>query len=293
MFKKFTLFILLALLINAGCNTQNKKHKLKSPSSAAYTQSFEKIYYSLPSPMELADLLSGMNLEISSSYFNPLDNLNNYESDYAQAINLGIYGTDLSFAIIFNQKNFIESYYNAVYNLAQKLDILNAVGDSLLNLVQQNIDQPKTLEPLISEVFFRTNAYLENENRQNISSLIIFGGWLETMYIALSLTKSVDFDSTNNNALFMLIADQQLVLQNLRSMVNMVNLGSKEQILNDIEKVLQDLDKMRQVDTVTVYDKIANRTIKATKIKYVFTHKGINNLYSLVSNIRMKYINLP
>ncbi len=293
MFKNFSVVaVLITLVFVFSCQNRSKEANQGYSGQKNYQQSLQTIYYSLPSPVEIADLVQRYDFQLNTELLNSLNNVQKYESATAQAINLGIYSADFSFLVLFKQKPLIEPYYNAVYQLAQKLDLLNAIGDSLISTIEKNLDNPKQLESIFSDILYRTNAYLQDDNRQDQATLIILGGWVETMYLTLSLIKNTPFDSQNYSQIYTLIADQSLIINNLQNLIQTTNLKDKRKYLKQLRKINKILNRMRKTYTIKIYDKIADTTIVATKIKYVFTQQDFEDLYKTVLSLRKKYVNL-
>ncbi len=293
MFKNFSVAaVLITLIFVFSCQNRSKESNGGLNGQNNYQQSLQTIYYSLPSPVEIADLVQRYDFQLNTKLLNSLDNVQKYESVTAQAINLGIYSADFSFLVLFKQKPLIEPYYNAVYQLSEKLDLLNAIGDSLINQIKTNLDNPDQLENLFSDILFKTNAYLQDNNRQDQAVLIILGGWVETMYLTLSLIKNTPFDSQNYSQIYTLIADQKLIVSNLQNLIQTTNLKDKRKYLKQLRKIEKILSRMRKTYTIKIYDKIADTTIVATKIKYVFTQDDFSELQKAVFSLRQKYVNL-
>jgi hypothetical protein len=63
----------------------------------------EKIFYTLPSPLESAMLIKSAGAVFDEDLLNPVDNTRNYNTNKSMALNLGIYTCDLSFASLYDQ----------------------------------------------------------------------------------------------------------------------------------------------------------------------------------------------
>ena len=62
-----------------------------------------KIFHAAPSPMETASLIKRSGASFHGDALNGADRASEYTTSDAQAINLGIYGADLSYATIFEE----------------------------------------------------------------------------------------------------------------------------------------------------------------------------------------------
>src|SRR5690606_37115825 len=58
----------------------------------------QKIFFSIPSPVEMAALIKEKGYRFDLSMLNKTENVDRYTGETRQAVNLGIYGADLSYA---------------------------------------------------------------------------------------------------------------------------------------------------------------------------------------------------
>ena len=64
-----------------------------------------------------------------------------YQTTRARAINLGIYGTDINYASMFNQTQETLFYVKCAKTLANNLGVMNAFDKETLDRIEGNIDQ--------------------------------------------------------------------------------------------------------------------------------------------------------
>ncbi len=292
MLKKILLFLVTITFI-VSCKNDNNEEKMELEQPQEVTDhSIEQIFYSLPSPMEVANIISASKLAFDGDYLHSVSMAPEYESEFATAINFGIYAADLSFAIVFNQQNYVTEYYDVVLKMADKLGILESMNDSLLNLIEQNFDDPYRLQQLVSEVFFRSDAYLEDQQRLSTANLILFGGWIETMYLTLSFTHNAGFDDSTNYKILQLIADQTYIIENLKQLIERYNKQDKQMLIADLNTINSKIEKLKTYEQVKIYDEIMDTTITTTRARYDFNTGKLNDLLQTISEIRDKYINL-
>ena len=102
--KSILALSVLAALMLAGCRSGVKDGKkdadtLVTGANAAVYEDIkqaEKIFYTLPSPLESAMLIKSAGALFDDNLLNPIDNTRNYNTNRSMALNLGIYTTDLS-----------------------------------------------------------------------------------------------------------------------------------------------------------------------------------------------------
>lgn len=196
--KHFWSVALVAAVFLAGCggetppqdqlNVDNTTDSTKSERIAKT----KKIFYNIPSPMETAALLKKAGAEYNSKILNDVKNVDKYTAASQQALNLGVYGADLSYASVFNHTQESMFYTSCTRKLADRLGVTSAFNDSTIELMQSKMNDRDALLDIISETYWSVDAYLKENGRDNISALMIAGGWVEGLYIATQVSSSND-----------------------------------------------------------------------------------------------------
>ena len=198
--KLFRLLIVLGLLSGiVSCSNSDKKSSSSTEDvvdqelqeKQQVVNDVKKVMYSLPSPVETTLLLKKAGAGYDESLLNPTSNSNKYNTDKQKALNLGVYGADLSYASIFEQDQTIMQYMNVSKKLAIGLDLLAAIDQSIIDRLEANHDNRDSVIRIISETFLNSNSTLKEDNRPEMAALILAGGWVEALYLATQLTKDV------------------------------------------------------------------------------------------------------
>jgi len=205
-------------------------------------QSVKQIFYSLPSPLETALILKRSGAVYDEEILNPVENISHYNTSKAMALNLGIYSTDLSYASLFDQTQATVKLMTASKKMAEGLGILNAIDNSVIQRLEENVNNRDVIMETISETLLNTNSILEEDERVALGSIILVGGWVEGLYIATSL---VDDLNKVDNELVDRIADQKLSLGTVLNLLNQ-NIDNK-----DVKEVYDDM-----VDLKSIYDQV-------------------------------------
>ncbi|HXC07081.1 MAG TPA: hypothetical protein VNZ86_20115, partial [Bacteroidia bacterium] len=154
---------------DGGSDTTAVKKGKKDASNA------QKVFYALPSPIETADLLKKAGATYNKDYLNSLDNSTKYNTSAGRALNLGVYGTDLSFTTIFDASSESLLYLKKVNALASNLGISEAFGESTMDRMQANSNNRDSLLSIISDAYWTADAYLQENQRPSTSALIVAG----------------------------------------------------------------------------------------------------------------------
>ena len=209
-------FGLLASLILAACGGDPPaQDTLKTDGVTDSTQvervrKTKNIFHNIPSPMETAGLLKKAGAEYDKDILNDVKNVDNYTSASKQALNLGIYGADLSYASVFNNTQESMLYTACAQNLAKRLDVAGAFGQETVDRMEANRNDRDSLLNIISETYWDVDAYLKENGRDNVSALMIAGGWVEGLYIATMVCKQHDTPELRQR-----IAEQRIPLGEL------------------------------------------------------------------------------
>jgi hypothetical protein len=167
--------------------------------------------YPLPSSFDVTKLL----VEAGASYIlnlcNPVDNVNRYISLKSRALNLGVYGADLSYAATYNQAQETIQYLDVSRELLEDLEIEAGFNEELVTRVEHNLDNVDSLINIISESFFRTYQYLASNEQDDMSILVMAGSWVEALYI----TTQISLISKDNSEIIDIIVNQNASLEKL------------------------------------------------------------------------------
>jgi hypothetical protein len=218
--RRWTPAIAMLLLMASCGGEQPKQDTLNVDAKADSTQAerirkTRNIFHNIPSPMETAGLLKKAGAEYDKHILNDVKNVDNYTSASRQALNLGIYGADLSYASVFNNTQESMLYTACAQNLAKRLDVSNAFDQRTVDRMEENRNDRDSLLNIISETYWNVDAYLKEAGRDNISALMIAGGWLEGLYIATQVTRTNDTPELRQR-----IAEQKLSLGQLIELMN-------------------------------------------------------------------------
>jgi hypothetical protein len=250
----------------------------------------EKIFNSLPSPLESAMLIKSAGARFDKTYLNPVENSSNYTTNKSLALNLGIYTCDLSFASLYDQTQIIINYMNAAKKMADGLGILDAINEETIEKLEENINNSDVIMEIVSETFLNSNAYLEDNDQPAIASIVLVGGWIEGLYIA---TQLVDMNEFEGNKLVSTIVDQKLSIGILFDLLK-DNAGHPS-----IDELLGQLDGLRKVfDNINIssspvrteIDQQTNVTVLKSEVKTDMTRQTFEELKETVATIRNSFI---
>ncbi len=166
--------------------------------------------FSIPSPIQTAFLLKEVGTNYQSSLLNSTDKAASYITTQSKALNLGIYGADLGYATIYDQSQEAITYMAVSKRLTSELGISGLYDEAQLKRFESNIGNQDSLLALVSDAFKSADKYLKNNQQNDLSVMILAGGWVETLHFATNLAKSTDNQAIKNR-----IGEQKITIKNL------------------------------------------------------------------------------
>jgi hypothetical protein len=286
-------------LILASCHSGGKSEKKESDTSAVNKgnaaiyediKQAEKIFYTLPSPLESAMLIKSAGALFDDNLLNPVGNTMNYHTNKSMAINLGVYTCDLSFASLYDQTQLIIDYMNAAKKMADGLGILEAIEQEDIDKLEENIHNTDVIMDVVSQTYLNSNSYLEDNGQPAIASIVLVGGWMEGLYISTQLVDMKDF---NGNKLVGRIIDQKLSVDILINLLE-TSKGNPavDELIAQVKKVKTIFDKIKLTTSPVrpEFDQTTNVTVLKSEVKADLTPEVFRELSQAVSEIRSTFV---
>jgi hypothetical protein len=208
--------------------------------------------YSVPTPNELFAVIKETGVSYDGTILNSTENIEKYSSKKIQALNFGVYFTDLAFASSFSENASILSYFGTIKILSDDLGISNALDAAIYEKVEANLenDDADSLLFLSNETYFKAYSYLEENERGSTLALIVLGGWIESLYI---MTNLGEYEEGSN--LVARIGEQKLTVGNLMGFMMKYqddsNVAEVMEELADIEELFWSFEEEEGDDVTT------------------------------------------
>jgi hypothetical protein len=150
----------------------------------------QNIFNNIPDPNVMNGIIDESKLEYDGSLLNEPSFINKYSTDDYKAMNLGVYGTDLSYTSVFQQTQESIIYLKCVNQLCKNLGITGAFDERTADRFEINKENRDSLLTIITGAFNGADKYLRENQRPHASALLVAGGWVEGIYIATQIGKS-------------------------------------------------------------------------------------------------------
>lgn len=198
-FRKIAVVLLSGMfLFSVASCTSGKKSDSTTKESAEsglnkeeFEQKVKDVVYPLPTAFEVTEMINNVEASYIIGLSNSPENADNYFTDKDQALNLGVYSADLSYASTYNMQQEIMSYMEASEGLVFELGITGAFSADFVSDVEANVDNKEKLTELITNSFYDTYAYLVKGGKEDLSLLVLVGSWVEGMYISCNISETV------------------------------------------------------------------------------------------------------
>lgn len=292
--KKITACILLLIMV--GCSSPKNDDKAlleslaneKAVEPSISEETLKEIIQQIPSPLEISFLIKDLGTKYDKSILNSTDNMSNYNSNFQKAVNLGIFGTDLGYTNIFEQNQDGLTYLTSIKELSDGLNLGQFFDIRTLKRLASNSKNLDSLLLITTQNFEKINQYLQNQNRSNLSILLLTGGWLEALHITCQINKQ-----NPNKELSDKIGEQKIIIDQL-----MLLLSFYESDPN-ISEFIKDLKPLHEVynniEILTTYEEstfkeidgvltVVNNSTSTVKV----TDQNLADITRLTETIRQK-----
>jgi hypothetical protein len=202
---------------------------------------FKDIIKGIPSPLEISSLIKESGAEYAPEMLNSTDNAEGYSTNYKKALNLGILGTDLGYVNLYGKTTSSLGYLSLLNSLAEALRVGQFFEFTTLKRLASNNNNIDSLLNITTTGFEDMNNYLIEQKRGDIGVLILVGGWLEALHIAIKIA-----EKTNNARLIERVGEQKIILNELLLLLAVYkgdkNIAKLEAELNALKTIYNDVN---------------------------------------------------
>ena len=214
---KFWLFITTFLFLIIGCKPakeQKENRKLEGEYQEGGTlvadTVINTILQQIPSPLEMSALIKQTGSRYDKNILNIPSSYSRYINSYEQALNLGVFGTDLGYSNLYEENQQCILYIGAIKELADELRI-----DQFFNfkLIQRLADE-RNLDSLLlisTQSYNQVNGFFQEQQRPGLSILLLVGGWMEAMNISCQVGSM----TAVKKPIYEKIGEQKIVLESI------------------------------------------------------------------------------
>jgi len=271
-----------------GGETKEAAEGFKIDSAASTALQVGNVVFCIPSPIQTAVLIKDVGANYSKEMLNSTQNTNSYSTNYLKSLNLGIYGADLGYSTIYEQPQDGIKYLKVVQGLADDIGVSGAFSAEMMKRITENLGNQDSMLSMVSDCYRSTNAFLQNNDRDDVCALILAGGWIESLYFVTQIAGSM-----TNQEIINRIGEQKNTLNNLIKLIEPhYNQPEFRELLDQLIDLSYVFDEVEikytfEEPTVDVDKKIS--TINSTS-EVIITDEQIKSISEKIESIREQIV---
>jgi hypothetical protein len=277
--------VLLAVaLFSCSSSKEEKANADDFNDSTELKQQIEDVVSNIPSPSEIPYLLQATGAEFNEALINSKSKVDQYVTRNDRAsLNLGVYAADIGYLSSYDKTQEAIDYLEACKTLADNLGLIGTFDADVINSFEKNISNKDSLSHLLDRTIKRTENYLNDDNRNKLSSLVIAGSFIEGLYISTGVIKSYPKDILPDDKRNLVLTPiMRIVLEQQRSVTDLIKmLGAVEQT-EPVAAILKDLKELE-----TTYAALnIEEQIKNNRADLVLSDKNLIGITTIVERLR-------
>jgi hypothetical protein len=239
--------VLIALLFLAACgqrpseNLEVDMDDVDVGELQISSETMNEIIQNIASPIEVAALISSLNIPFSTSYLADPDNLSTNTTSFEMAYSLGVLSADLGYLNMYEKTGTAVNYLSSMNRLADALQIGQFFDFATIKRLATTSSDLDSLMFISMNSFNNMDDYLRETDRSNLSALMIAGVWMEGLFLATQVAVL-----NSNEDLISMIGEQKLILNDLLLILN--NYKNEQVIqnyINDLEIIKSIYDDVK------------------------------------------------
>lgn len=244
--------------------------------------------FSIPSPIQMVSLIKKQDDVYNASVMTDAGNVDKFTTTFKRAINMGVYGADLGYATIYEKNLQAVSYLNSVDKLSTELGIAGAFDADLVQRFIDNGNNQDSMLIIMSEGYRKGDQFLKDNEQHDVASLILTGGWIESMFFA-----TTSFQKTKDQEIANRIGEQKTALKTIVDLLNDFNgEGTYTDLITKLKDLQTDFDKIEFnyefVEPVTIPEKFQTNIKSKSYVK--IDEKIIGSITKKIKTIRNELI---
>ncbi len=285
--KKSFIYLLACSWMLASCGGEEKKEAQVNEEQNTNTEEV-LVDYNIPSPSEQFALISKLDVKKNTAIMHDANMADKYTTTAQKALNFGVYTADVAYLTSFNETNKYLSYFGKLEKLGKDIGVAQVFGNQLGELAKKWDGNADSLFRLSDETYNKTFQRLIEIEKGGELSLMLVGGWIESMHLMLGSSKGYGKSPKLEKA----IADQKLVAENLMEfLVSYQDDADVKSYTADIQAVLDIYSKMDCSSSETQVENANGKLNFSGGESCKLTEEVFSSLQKKVAEIRKKIVN--
>jgi len=303
MYRKWLVPIALVcttlMQLNCNCNGGGSNDEdinfipeddLRSANTSYNPEAMNEIIASFSSPVEMAAMLEDSGVPFSKSYLADPEKTKDYASNFKKAIGLGVLSTDLGYLNVYQKTGQIIEYLAGVKRLTDELKLGQFFDFATLKRLATSEDNIDTLQFMCTQSYHNMDEHLRENQRSNLSALLVTGVWLESLYLLTQVEKEQHSEDLKNA-----IGNQKGILNTLLPIL--INFKDQDQNFEELVQNLEELKdvldvvkvsvQVREIPSVNNPDQMVQQEFSVIEI----SNEELRDIISVTEKVRNKIIN--
>jgi len=173
-----------------------------------------------PSTIQIASIFKKAGLTYDGNILNDPAKAESYNDKFIQALNFGVFSSDLSVCVLNEQTEVAKSYLKVVKDLGEKIGINTVLNDAdVIERFNNNINNQDSIVEILFYIHENTEEYIAQEGKDDLAVIYYTGAWIEGMYFGALKAKS----EPENKELGYLISEQMGLANSLHKGLEVLN----------------------------------------------------------------------
>jgi hypothetical protein len=294
---------LLIIIVLFGLSCKSKSNKTSEfvfpeadsvPISEAEKLSPEAIAdisKNISSPVEIANLLQTLEVPFSQNYVAASIDANKQSTSFDKALKLGILGADLGYLNMYEKTGSSLDVLSSIRKLSEDIKVGQFFNFESIKRLSQNKSNLDSLLFISIDSYSQIDRYLRDNDRGQLSALIIIGVWIEGQYLATQVVSQV-----RDTMLMDRVGEQKIILNDLLLLISPYCNVSPEftalcEDMKDLKKNYRDIKiNYTQGDPVSVEKDGRLEITQTERSVVVMSKEQLDSIIEISKNIRNRLI---
>ncbi|MCX6333075.1 MAG: hypothetical protein NT092_02080 [Bacteroidia bacterium] len=298
--RSFLILLVFAFVCFSCRNSSNNNSQFVFPEADSVpvgeaeklsTEAIEEIAKNISSPVEIANLLQSLAVPFSPDYLASSIDANRQTTLFEKAFTLGILGADLGYLNMYEKTGSSIDILSSIRKLAEGIRVGQFFDFETIKRLSLNKSNLDSLLFLSIDSYTQIDKYLRENDRGQLSALMIIGVWIEGQYLATQVMTEYPDPVLRDR-----IGEQKIILNDLIMLADPY--CSRDTEFGVLCKDLQDIkEKYRDIRiTYTLGEPVSREVdgalvVEQTETSVVeMTDEQLAGIIDITKNIRNKLI---
>jgi hypothetical protein len=287
---KQPIYFVLSVLLAVGISACNSKKDDKTDDSDEFDESetlknqIEELVYKIPRPTEIPYLLQATGAEFNETLVNDNSKVDKYTTRSEKAaLNLGVYVADIGYLSSYDKTQEAINYLAACKSLADNLGLIGTFDADIVKEFEAKITNKDSLARLLDRTIHQTKAFLNDDNRNKLSSLVVTGSFVEGLYISTGLVKSYPKDILPEDSRNLILTPiMSVILKQKDAVSELIRMLKSVEQAEPVTSIIADLEQLEKA----YQDLNIDEQIRKNRADLALTDKNLVGITEIVERLR-------